>query len=361
MAAPKLQWFLIKWSLLVAMFVGAPLVYVLTEPLISDDIFKRYAEHLSMALSIAGILGILFEAARDIRTEDRFSEIKEATTVEIRKMFASFSESTTREVFGLIREMAEQQASYPTLYFPVRSNAERTLKDATYFQKMIPAGRQVLVDHLSEWIQESSHSNLKFLASDIIGMHKIHELRSSLLEIADRQFDLWHCKSAEDKGWILNYVWAASTCDNELFKTLSDRLLSTEWEDVHEWILFVPQQMQHVNLINMISRYLDKHRNVVISEKCVDACIAGLGRHATKFDVRPVFKLHKRIFEKQRYQAKIHDCWKGLGLDSEPILKTIRPKVTRASRNSTSDQKFPYPDRGVLPPDTSLSLEEGAK
>jgi hypothetical protein len=114
---------------------------------------------------------------------------------------------------------------------------------------------------LGWWFNNESDYRLKFLGSDLVGLFKRKHFAAQLDREADLLIERWDAVAERDKGWVLNYKWAASRCEEPMYASLERLLLTTPHHDIKEWILFVPQQMPHPALSAMLHRFLKEGRH----------------------------------------------------------------------------------------------------
>ena len=204
-----------------------------------------------------------------------------------------------------------------------RSAAEYNfVEDSIYFDRLIPAGRPVLVQELKAWLQPGSHRNVKFLASDFIGKYHIEELQSYLLSQAHPYLDRWSELEDKDRDWVLNYFWAASRCEKHRYASLGKLLCTTRHRDIQEWILFVPLQMPDKEFIPIISDYLRLQSD--ISKKCIALVVRSLALlehhgHSTK----GIFAKYSTLFSKEEVRKEIEEAWRHNRIDPCKVLDAI--------------------------------------
>jgi hypothetical protein len=209
-------------------FAGSAILVFLPDPYRPD--WLKLWEHIAIALMIAGVLIPTFETIAHTRREQAFeqlfSSLEETIQKSSDKFFEqcsnSFSKTLTayhilfpEEVFKLLKGIALQAKQIPTLYDPPRDiQGEYTFaNNIEYFTDLMVVHRKRIVDVLREWIYDD-HRNVKFLASDFIGRYKLSELAPDLLNHAGAKYARWEDVQTEDRGWIINYIWAYSRCEN---------------------------------------------------------------------------------------------------------------------------------------------------
>jgi hypothetical protein len=203
---------------------------------------------------------------------DRSHYVRQTAAQELIRSFGN-----GQNTLDIIRDIASSSELIPTLYKPARSNAEYDfVTDSREIKRFVRTNRQSLISTLNLWIENNSHRNVKFLASDFIGKFQINEFKQRLLDIAEPKIHNWDQIDINDRDWVLNYYWAASRCDTPTYDRLGQLLINTENIYIQEWILFVPLQMPDKEFISIIDKYLNKQKN--ITPKCLSFILQGLDK-----------------------------------------------------------------------------------
>ena len=325
---------LLVFALLV---VIAIVLFVIAELFLkSYAIPKVIVEHCASAFIVASIIGFSYEYLLSALRERQFREL----FVEHREtMFQSlkvYMVLTPEKIFELLRDIVVQTHQIPTLYTPARSKNEYTFADSLeYFDTLIPLRRLEIVRALELWLHPRSHPHLKFLASDFIGMYKLDELVPHLKSQVSaklrewNQPDEWEPLAQAEKGWMLNFVWAWSRCEDPRYIRLEDILVTTKDPWIEEWILFIPRQMPEPEFCRVIESYLSRRE---ISKKSLKQVILALValKQARVRGIDDILVKFADQFSADELVNEIDRTWRFNGFDPERILKAIeesqRPK-----------------------------------
>lgn len=282
-------------------------------------------EHLASAAIVAGIMGLtyewfvhrkavsafgrLFDEQRGAidnllrEQQDRFEEIRE-----------SIQATHVDDVFGLLYDIAVNRDMIPTLYSPPRSKDEfvfTTNRDFFHRLTAPPGERERAVKTLRTWISRGSKLNARFLGSDLIGELELRELADELQRDFFENWRMWReIKDDGEKACTLNYAWAASRCEAHRYNLLTHILLKAD-EEVQEWILHVPMQMNDVELREMIDAYLAT-RGASLSRNLLERAGAAIGRlHVSDVDMTSVATRHRQIFEAAKLWDNLQQAMSG--------------------------------------------------
>ena len=217
------------------------------------------AEHGASALIVAAFMGATYEL---YMLRVRAKHQKDDEDDKLRQLAPLMPET----VLTLLGDIASRTKDLPTLFERCRSDQEVLfISDPSVFKRLIGAAgdRKRVQAILREWL-ESSDVRLRFLASDIVGTCELSEFRDELSTLSDAMIADWDNVDPDHEGWVLNYKWAASRCEDPPYDSLSRLLLETPHDEIQNWILFVPCQMPCHELSEMIRLYLKK-RGVSIS------------------------------------------------------------------------------------------------
>jgi hypothetical protein len=253
--------------LLIALFIEFTILPQYPE---SKYPYSRQVEHITVALMVASILGLTYEYILSRRRERALRKIlskhhrlfkKQANKLRERfEELLRLQRATTPElILRMLRDIAAQIKQIPTLYEPARDKANEYTFSANleYFESLKDSRREEFCSTVREWILDNScPPNVRFLASDFVGRFELHELRDLLWQKADAQRSHWDSIQDDDKCWILNYMWAASRCDQARYRRLGEFLCSDADEFAQRWILFIPLQLPEPELVTVIGEYL---------------------------------------------------------------------------------------------------------
>jgi hypothetical protein len=293
----------------VAGFVG---IAYLRAPEDAAEMLLIAGEHTASALVVAALMGLTYEFfLHKLRAKHDESKLTEA--------ISKVSSVLPQTVFDLIAEMAVRTNALPTLFHPARGPMQEFVFTQNYeiLRQLLglAAARNEEDDVLGWWFASESDFRLKFLGSDLVGLFKRKAFAHRLRAEADRHIANWTNVSERDKGWILNYKWAASRCDEPMYASLEQLLTTTPHDDIRQWILFVPQQMPHRTLSGMVHRYMKD----------------GLHRHEVK-NLRLVLDAMPRLHIKQSQKKIVRkhaETFGAAGLSSE--YSAVRSVTERRS------------------------------
>jgi len=318
----------VSQTVLFALFLLGIVILIISEgTLTNHGILKGVFEHTASAIIVAAILGFSYEhlvhqfRARTLRhlLEDHRDKLYSALRV--------YMLTTPGEVFKLLEEIAEQTKQTPTLYAPARKetkgNEYTFSRRIKFFDGLIEVRRKEVVDVLSDWIKPKRSLNLRFLGSDFIGMYQLTELREKLRSEAIERFGEWSTlEPEEEKYCTLNFMWAASRCEEPKYQWLKNLLLCSDDTRIQEWILFIPQQMpEDREFIGIVESYLKaKSPDICLRDhkakyteriNLAGAALAALERKHPN-EGRRVLIEFKNVFESTELEA-----WKDIGIPRE--------------------------------------------
>ncbi|MDO9104190.1 MAG: hypothetical protein Q7U57_04435 [Methylovulum sp.] len=223
------------------------------------EVLQNWAEHLSIALIVAVVIGLTYEYTSHLFREEILKNLLHDSQEQVYQALKAYNVLTPVEVFRLLKEIAAQINQTPTLLYPARPDSgECTFTESVdFFDTLVNMQPKEIVKILSTWIEPKSHKNLKYLASDFIGKYQLVELADELCRQAEPVLHLGNL-SEDDRGWVLNYIWAYSRCEKPMYKILGDVLRSTSDHDIEKWLLFLPVQMPSIEFGAMINAYLER-------------------------------------------------------------------------------------------------------
>ncbi len=311
--------------LLIIALLGAVIAdFVMLPVLAQNSPWRPFVEHLSIALFVAAALGLTYEFARERHLRELARQAIAGLQGEVHKALEALGRLSPRQVFDLLMDIASCPDRIPTLFNPPRSEAEYNfVQDRKYFDDFVPTARQHVIDALQLWLAPGSARNVKFLGSDFVGRYELHELRDYLFQQANPRIEKWNSILAPEKEWVLNYIWAASRCEKPRYAMLHRLLLNTPYEDIQEWILFVPRQMDQQDFLEIVNSYLGRFPH--ISRKCVKCAIWALAAiQESGVDTAQVFINRRTAFELDDAKKEIEAAWQEKLLDPGMILNALQ-------------------------------------
>ena len=273
------------------------------------------SEHIGIAFVVAVVLGATYEYLLHEHRERMFRRLFDEHR---EKMFEALKVHlllTPEQVFDLLGEIAIQTDQMPTLYRPAREREYTFANSIGYFNTLVEVRRKEIVKVLRKWIDPKTHLNLKFLASDFVGMYQLHELAPELGQHARQQMDQL---SDENRGWVLNYVWAVARCEKPRYASLRRLICDSGDPKIHEWFLFVPRQMPDKELGQIVEKFLETHGRRVSEGNLVGAAraLAALER-AGVYDGRATLEKFCLLFDTPTVLQGVQEVWKDLGVPSQ--------------------------------------------
>jgi len=228
------------------------------EPML-PEVLRNWADHISIALIVAVVIGLTYEYTSHLFREEILKNLLHESQDQVYEALKAYNVLTPDEVFRLLKEIASQINQTPTLFYPARpeSNEYTFTESMDFFDTLVKMRPKEIVKILSTWIEPKSHKNLKYLASDFIGKYQLTEIAEELRRQAEPILHLG-LLTEEDRGWVLNYIWAYSRCEKPMYKFLGDVMRTTSDPAVEKWILFLPLQMPPLEYANMINDYLER-------------------------------------------------------------------------------------------------------
>lgn len=319
---------LLMFALLVLIAI---LLFVIAELLLKPyPIPKVIAEHCASAFIVASIIGFSYEYLLNELRERQFRELFEEHRETMFQSLKVYMVLTPEKIFELLRDIVVQTNQIPTLYTPARSKNEFTFADSLeYFNTLIPLRRQEIVRALEPWLHPRSHPHLKFLASDFIGMYKLEELVPHLKAQVSARLRAWN-QPAEwepldeaEKGWMLNFVWAWSRCEEPMYGRLEDILVTSTDPWIEDWILFVPRQMPDPEFCRVIERYLNREDIEDKSLKKVILALAALKQAGVR-GTEDILEKFAARFTPDDLIKEIDRTWRFNGFEPAKVLAAIQ-------------------------------------
>ena len=308
----------------------AILLFVIAELFLKPyPIPKVIVEHCASAFIVASIIGFSYEYLLNELRERQFRELFEEHRETMFQSLKVYMVLTPEKIFELLRDIVVQTDQIPTLYSPARTKKEFTFADSLeYFNILIPLRRKEIVRALEPWLHAKSHPHLKFLASDFIGMYKLEELvphLKSQVSAKLREWSepaVWRDLPDADKGWMLNFVWAWSRCEEPMYGRLEDILITTTDSTIEDWILFVPRQMPDQEFCRIIESYLRKKEIGKDSLIKVVLALAALKQAGVRGTEDVLIKFADRFILDELVE-EIDRTWRFNGFDPSRILAAI--------------------------------------
>jgi hypothetical protein len=219
---------------------------------------------------------------------------------------------TPDEVFCLLNSQINQK---PTLFYPARpESSEYTFTESMeFFDTLVKIRPKEIVKIPSTWIESKSHNNLKHLASDFIGKYQLTEIAEELRRKAEPILRLGSLNE-DDRGWVLNYIWANSCCEKPMYKILGDVMCITTDHAIDKWILFLPVQMPKIKLANLINDYLE--RDAPIADDNLLLVIQAVASQVV--DGVALLKKYPNRFGPQHQEA-LERIWRNYALGPEEL------------------------------------------
>lgn len=314
--------------LAVLLVLGSAMLFVASVEWFGRDTMPYVlVQQFGSTLIGAAIIGFTYEWLLHKRREQMFRTFAEEQLRATIDALDAFVATTPREIFSLLEDIATRvEGKVPTLYTPAREqDSEYTFAGSVdYFTDLIHARRVEVVGVLRTWIKESSNPKLKFLASDFIGLFKLHELRDELL--AQLSWANWENTDWITKAWRLNYCWAASRADpGGMYRGLAQVMRNTPHADVKRWVLFIPRQMKDPEFIIVVREFLE--RDDLTSEN-VAWLIPALAElwEADERGIRNLLRRHRSRFNNELLVKELTRVWREHNISPDTALRLIGAK-----------------------------------
>lgn len=288
------------------------------QPLL-PEVLRNWAEHLSIALIVAVVIGLTYEYTSHLFREEILKNLLHDSQEQVYQALQAYSVLTPVEVFRLLKEIASQINQIPTLLCPARpeSNEYTFTESMEFFDTLVKMRPKEIVDILSTWIEPKSHPNLKYLASDFIGKYQLAELAEDLRRQAEPILQMGNL-TEEDRGWVLNYLWAYSRCETPMYKILSDMMRTTSDHQIEKWILFLPVQIPSVEFTSVLYDYLERDTPIADDNLLlVIQAVAALHRAQMTNGVTLLKKFPNRFGP--HHQEDVERIWRNYALSPEEL------------------------------------------
>ncbi len=288
------------------------------EPLL-PEVLQNWAEHLSIALIVAVVIGLTYEYTSHLFREEILKNLLHDSQEQVYQALQAYSVLTPVEVFRLLKEIASQINQIPTLLYPARpeSNEYTFTESMDFFDTLVKMRPKEIVGILSTWVEPKSHPNLKYLASDFIGKYQLAELAEDLRRQAEPILQMGNLTD-EDRGWVLNYLWAYSRCEKPMYKILSDVMRTTSDHEIENWLLFLPVQIPSVEFVNVIYAYLERDTPIADDNLLlVIQAVASLHRSQMTDGVALLKKFPNRFGP--HHQEDVERIWRNYALAPEEL------------------------------------------
>jgi len=288
------------------------------EPML-PKVLQNWAEHLSIAMIVAVVIGLTYEYTSHLFREEILKNLLQESQEQVYQALRAYSVLTPDEVFRLLKEIASQINQTPTLFYPARpESGECTFTESmNFFDTLVKMRPKEIVSILSIWIEPKSHKNLKYLASDFIGKYQLIEIAQELRRQAEPVLHLGNL-TEDDRGWVLNYIWAYSRCEKPMYKVLGDIMRTTTDHEIEKWILFLPVQIPSIEYVNMINDYLERDAPIADDNLLlVIQAVASLHRALVVDGVALLKKFPNRFGPHQ--QQDVERIWRNYALVPEEL------------------------------------------
>ncbi|MBK8817249.1 MAG: hypothetical protein IPN42_17875 [Methylococcaceae bacterium] len=288
------------------------------EPML-PDVLRSWADHLSIALIVAVVIGLTYEYTSHLFREEILKNLLHDSQEQVYQALRAYNVLTPVEVFRLLKEIASQINQTPTLLYPARPESdEYTFTESMeFFDTLVKMRTKEIIEILSTWIEPNSHKNLKYLASDFIGKYQLTEIAEELRRQAEPILHAGDLSEA-DRGWVLNYIWAYSRCEKPMYKILGDIMRTTSDHEIEKWILFLPVQIQSIEIATMVNDYLE--RDTIIADDnllLVIQAVAALHRAQVVDGVAMLKKFSQRFGP--HHQEDVERIWRNYALVPEEL------------------------------------------
>ena len=289
------------------------------------EVLQNWAEHLSIALIVAVVIGLTYEYTSHLFREEILKNLLHKSQDQVYQALKAYSLLTPVEVFRLLKEIASQVNQTPTLLYPARpESSEYTFTESMdFFDTLVKMRPKEIVNILSTWIEPKSHKNLKYLASDFIGKYQLTEIAEELRRQVEPVLHAGNL-TEDDRGWVLNYIWAYSRCEKPMYKILGDVMRTTSDHEIEKWILFLPVQMPSIELANMINDYLERDAPIADDNLLlVIQAVASLHRAQMTDGVTLLKKFPNRFGP--HHQEDVERIWRNYALVPEELKGIFLP------------------------------------
>ena len=288
------------------------------EPMLPKAL-RHWAEHLSIALIVAVVIGLTYEYTSHLFREEILKNLLLESQEQVYQALKAYNVLTPVEVFRLLKEIASQINQTPTLLYPARpESGECTFTESMdFFDTLVKMQPKEIIKILITWIEPKSHKNLKYLASDFIGKYQLTEIADELRRQAEPILHLGNL-TEDDRGWVLNYIWAYSRCEKPMYKTLGDVMRTTSDHEIEKWILFLPVQIPSIELATTINDYLE--RDALIADDnllLVIQAVASMHR-AQVVDGVALLKKYPNRFGPD-HQGEVERIWRNYTLTPDEL------------------------------------------
>ncbi len=89
------------------------------------EVLQNWAEHLSIALIVAVVIGLTYEYTSHLFREEILKNLLHESQEQVYQALKAYSVLTPDEVFHLLKEIASQINQTPTLFYPARPEMQR--------------------------------------------------------------------------------------------------------------------------------------------------------------------------------------------------------------------------------------------
>lgn len=287
--------------------------------------YQHWAEHLSIALIVAVVIGLTYEYTSHLFREEILKNLLHESQEQVYQALKAYNVLTPVEVFRLLKEIASQINQTPTLFYPARpASGECTFTESmSFFDTLVNMQPKEIIKILSTWIEPKSHKNLKYLASDFIGKYQLIELAEELRRQAEPILHLGQL-TEDDRGWVLNYIWAYSRCEQPMFNMLGEVMRTTTDHDIEKWLLFLPVQMPSLEISSIVNDFLERDAPIADDNLLlVIQAVAALHRAKMADGVAMLKKFPNRFGP--HHQEAVERIWRNYALAPEELKGIFLP------------------------------------
>jgi hypothetical protein len=294
------------------------------EPML-PKVLQNWAEHLSIAMIVAVVIGLTYEYTSHLFREEILKNLLHESQEQVYQALKAYSVLTPVEVFRLLKEIASQINQTPTLMYPARpeSNEYTFTESMDFFDTLVNMRPKEIIKILNTWVEPKSHPNLKYLASDFVGKYQLSDVADELRRQAEPVLQMGNL-TAEDRGWVLNYLWAYSRCETPIYKTLGEVMRTTSDHEIEKWMLFLPVQMPSIELAAMVNDYLEREAPIADDNLLLAIqAVAALHRAQMTDGVALLKKFPNRFGP--HHQDDVERIWRNYALVPEELKGIFLP------------------------------------
>ena len=119
------------------------------------EALQHWAEHLSIALIVAVVIGLTYEYTSHLFREEILKNLLLESQEQVYQALKAYNVLTPVEVFRLLKEIASQINQTPTLLYPARpESGECTFTESMdFFDTLVKMQPKEIIKILSTWIE----------------------------------------------------------------------------------------------------------------------------------------------------------------------------------------------------------------